>query len=621
MKGRTTKSGGVKALVGLAAIFALGMGTALPGTATAETQCGKVRSLRTELTVSKVSCRKAIRIVAAYERSDMVSGPKKVPGFPAWECGNGDRLGTCTKGRFAPGVPTIEFSFLEPPGQARVVPEGTGPSATAEDRAKVTGPIYFWANLTSPIRSPLHGFPNPPVIRPSSLLIFQDGSWLIEGLHWTGWGSPVAVAHGKSNSDTDKPNVAEGKRIITPAKVALYDPGVFEGRRVYRCIRMKLRPPAKFQPQCLRRSGSIVALGGPGFGTPVGGGAAEGGARHIDDFFAPGRKVWCQISRINGASCGTDPSPPTHAAFLDENGKVEICSVEKLEYPGGPGQPPLGCYQQWPDEKLPILREGEITTVAGIRCTSEPMGITCVKTSGQGKGKGFRINGDLAAEPGLAPKSTSPSSASFERKDSTSPPTSRDVRADIGSCGSLKTKDGVTYDMTIVKGSPSCSMVRRIMKRFGHPISKKPKYYCGVKGYECEYSIYPEGWRCGGFFQGHFQCWHGANDPARADEIFEGVDALEVKRPSRLEFAANPPACTKRALTKGLDRAGLPGYIDRDSFGCAGNFAYAGVIIGRDAATVLFRAHGQSWRPANRSIYCENGSVPKAIYRQGCETN
>lgn len=229
-----------------------------------------------------------------------------------------------------------------------------------------SGPIYFWANLGNPVKSPVRGLHNPPVIRPSSLLLFEDGSWLIEKLHWTGWGSPVAVAQGKSNSDNDKPNVAKGKRIITPAKVTLYKPGVFEGRRVYRCIRIKLQPPAHYEASCLERSGSTVGLGPPGVGTPVGGEAAEGAARRVDESL---------------------------------------------------------------------------------------------------------------------------------------------------------------------------------------------------------------------------------------------------------------PACTKRALTKGLRNGGLRGYIPRDTFGCAGNFAYAGVIVDDNEVTVLFRARGSGWHPVDRGRYCENGSVPKAIYRLGCESN
>jgi hypothetical protein len=80
-------------------------------------------------------------------------------------------------------------------------------------------------------------------------------------------------------------------------------------------------------------------------------------------------------------------------------------------------------------------------------------------------------------------------------------------------------------------------------------------------------------------------------------------------------------ACTQRALTKGLRRGGLRGYIDGDTFGCAGRFAYAGVIVDDNEVTVLFRARGRGWHPVQRRRYCEDGSVPKAIYRPACESN
>jgi hypothetical protein len=374
-----------------------------------------------------------------------------------------------------------------------------GASAAADagtaraDRGQKVGPIYFWANLGNPVKTPVHGFPNPPVIRPSTFILFEDGSWVIEKLHWKGWGSPVAKATGKSNADTDEPNVAEGKRIITPAKVILYNPGTFGGRRVYRCIRIKLKKPAHYTPSCLQRTGNSVILGPPGTGTPVGKEAAEEGARHIDEFFSPGRKIWCQISHLDGeASCGTYPEPPTHAAFLAKSGTVEICSVEKLEYPNGVGHgPPAGCFQNWPSNELPVLRVGEATNVGGVRCTSGTDGITCVRTTGPGKGNGFRIDAQEAV------------------------------------------------------GLPSPT----------------------------------------------------------------------------LQLAARRPACTKRALTKGLHQGGLRGYIAGETFGCAGSFAYAGVIVDGNEVTVLFRAAGRRWHPASRARFCENGSVPKQIYRPACESN
>jgi hypothetical protein len=269
---------------------------------------------------------------------------------------------------------------------------------TDAELARKPGPIYFWANLGNPVSSPVHGFPNPFVIRPSELVIFEDGQWVIEKLHWTGWGTSVARAKGKSNSDDDVPNVAEGKRIITWAKVTLSKPGEFHGRRVYRCIRIKVPRPAHYGPACLQRVGRSVILSPPGSGTPVGGGGS-GGPRHLSDFFSPDRKVWCGIDNLIGqASCGTYPKPPTHSATVDKTGHVEICSVEKVEYPEGSHGPPLGCYQNWPAERLPVLRFGEETVAAGFRCRSEPDGITCIKTSGAGKGKGFRVNKEEAVE-------------------------------------------------------------------------------------------------------------------------------------------------------------------------------------------------------------------------------
>jgi hypothetical protein len=100
------------------------------------------------------------------------------------------------------------------------------------------------------------------------------------------------------------------------------------------------------------------------------------------------------------------------------------------------------------------------------------------------------------------------------------------------SCGSVVVQGSLTYHLSVEQGSPSCGTVRKIAKKYGHPTSKKPKFYCGNKSYECEYSIYPEGWRCGGLFQGTFQCWRGANALTRASEVFDATENLSA-RPRR----------------------------------------------------------------------------------------
>ena len=64
-----------------------------------------------------------------------------------------------------------------------------------------------------------------------------------------------------------------------------------------------------------------------------------------------------------------------------------------------------------------------------------------------------------------------------------------------------------------------------------------------------------------------------------------------------------------------------------DGYGCSGNFAYAFVTVtdqqGQPVAEVtdLFMAVSGAWQPADRSVYCVNGSVPADIYQKACQTN
>lgn len=109
------------------------------------------------------------------------------------------------------------------------------------------------------------------VVRPKGFPLFLDGQWVLEKLHWTGWGSQVTKARGRSSSSNDIPNAAEGKRIITWAKVRLSQPGRFHGHRIYRCITVTVPPPADYGgPRCLQRIHRGISLASPGSGEPVG---------------------------------------------------------------------------------------------------------------------------------------------------------------------------------------------------------------------------------------------------------------------------------------------------------------------------------------------------------------
>lgn len=255
--------------------------------------------------------------------------------------------------------------------------------------------IYFFARPSSPVA--LIGqhlpTPNPLVFRPSGFPLFEDGQWVLEKLHWTGWGSSVALARGLSSSSNDDPNAEQGKRIITRAKVRLSQPGVFHGHRVYRCIRVTVPRPAHYPPACLQRSHRYVGLLAPGSGEPAGvpGESTNAG---LTDFLSPDKKVWCLLS-IDTGFCGVGgPSSDNGqlAATISRSGKVRTCSVSV---------PSLKetCFQNW-DESSPVLHYGEKTEAEGISCSSAKDGITCIKISGSGKGHGFRVSKDEAVEVG-----------------------------------------------------------------------------------------------------------------------------------------------------------------------------------------------------------------------------
>jgi hypothetical protein len=94
---------------------------------------------------------------------------------------------------------------------------------------------------------------------------------------------------------------------------------------------------------------------------------------------------------------------------------------------------------------------------------------------------------------------------------------------------------------------------------------------------------------------------------------------------TRVGAAAASAPCTEPALAAGLRRGKLSGSIDGKSWGCAGRFAFAGVIVKAgavgDEITVLFRAEAQGWEVASRAKYCEDGAVPARIRQPACESN
>jgi hypothetical protein len=194
--------------------------------------------------------------------------------------------------------------------------------------------------------------------------------------------------------------------------------------------------------------------------------------------------------------------------------------------------------------------------------------------------------------------------------------------AGSGSCGTVDLGHGNAVRVSALKGQVSCATARSVSASYECP--KAVRSCCHPSAHACEYGVYAEGWRCTGLFQGYFGCWLGGDVKGKGSRAsFSGniVSAGTSGTAGDAGSTAARPACTRRTLTKGLRRGSLRGHIDGHTFGCAGRFAYAGVIVDDNEVTVLFRARGRRWHPVDRVRCCEDGSVPKAIYRPACESN
>jgi len=246
-------------------------------------------------------------------------------------------------------------------------------------RAKTSDPVYFFSNNSVPINS--H---NPLVMRPSGFPLFLDGQWVLQDLHWAGWGSSVARATGISNSSNDIPDAASGKRIKTWADMTLSSPVRWRGHEVYSCFKILVPPPASDLSGCV--------LPNP----PIGNGWLLGGAGGGVEFLAPGQDVWCAVN--NESFCESGPPGswvgPSLGATLYRTGKVALCSVPqaRLSTEGG-------CTDNW-DASSPVLKIGQEIRADNVLCKSERRGIVCTIASGRQKGKGFLITSKVVRQLG-----------------------------------------------------------------------------------------------------------------------------------------------------------------------------------------------------------------------------
>lgn len=108
--------------------------------------------------------------------------------------------------------------------------------ANAGQHAPGSGQIAFYGDIGNIVSEN-----NPLLVRPSTLLLAEDGSVALIHLQWTGWGTSRALATGVWSASSCNPSCATGTLTNRPARLMLSRPGVVGGHRVYRCF--QITPP------------------------------------------------------------------------------------------------------------------------------------------------------------------------------------------------------------------------------------------------------------------------------------------------------------------------------------------------------------------------------------------
>ena len=250
-----------------------------------------------------------------------------------------------------------------------------------------SGEIYFYGSIGQPINGT--GVKNPLLVRPSTLLLFADGSWVITNLRWSGWGSSVARATGVSSASNCKPNCAAGKRTTRPAQFTLSSPGRVQGNMVYRCFQLAVPSyPKSNEHACLGRAGSLILYvsktATPPTTTQRGQSTTRAGYLA---FYSPSRNLWCQIEDHGDAAAHVQCQSwqPPRAATLTLGGRLKTCTG-------------LQCLVQVEGEApTEVLAYGSRVALGRFRCLSQSVGITCTVIR---SGKGFLINGASVTKAG-----------------------------------------------------------------------------------------------------------------------------------------------------------------------------------------------------------------------------
>jgi hypothetical protein len=241
-------------------------------------------------------------------------------------------------------------------------------------RVRASGRVVFYTNLADSVPGLAYNR-NTPRVRPKRVLMFADGSWVIEKLRWSSCGGAVARATGISSASTGVPNVATAPRIKDPAELVVSHPERLFGREVYGCYQLTVPSyPASDQHECLKRSYGKQYDYSPVAGSPF----------HLSDFLSPDSQIWCSLQSTQ-AWCGerVEDDGPQHSATLRPDGQLVTCDWKA-------GQGSGFCLQNF-DSSADVLKAGQVDLMYQYRCQAAATAITCTVDTGAGKGKGFTI--------------------------------------------------------------------------------------------------------------------------------------------------------------------------------------------------------------------------------------
>ena len=108
------------------------------------------------------------------------------------------------------------------------------PSAAATPSASTVPDAAITYLIECPGGDPL----NEP---PSVVVACADGNEMLDGLRWTGWGSPAAKASGSMLSNDCEPNCAQGKMIDHPIDVVADGLRHLESTQIYTRLTVTFR--------------------------------------------------------------------------------------------------------------------------------------------------------------------------------------------------------------------------------------------------------------------------------------------------------------------------------------------------------------------------------------------